>query len=309
MRILVTGGAGFIGSHVTKQLADRGYEVVVYDNLSRGLKKLIDPRATFIKGSLAEKTKLVRALKSVDAVIHMAAFIVVPESVEKPDLYWENNVIGTRVLLEAMSEADVKKIIFSSSATVYGDPDKLPLTEDSPVKKASNPYGQTKIEMEKLIRNSHEKNRMSAIILRYFNPYGPSELHEPETHVVPNFIKAVLGHKPIPLYWKGEQVRDFIYVEDLASAHVAPIDLEGFHIFNVGTGKGTKVIDIVKKIFEAVSYEVPIGDLGERAGDVPAGYTATRKIEKELGWKAKTPLKEGLEKTIRFFKKTPNTLA
>ncbi len=302
MKILVTGGAGFIGSHVTKQLVEKGYDVVVYDNLSRGFRKLVEPRATFIKGSIAEKRKLVEALKGVDAVIHMAAFIVVPESVQKPDLYWENNVIGTKILLEAMSEANVKKIIFSSSATVYGDPDKLPLTEDSPVKKASNPYGQTKIEMEKLIRKAYEKNRMSAIILRYFNPYGPSELHEPETHVVPNFIEAVLDHKPIPLYWKGEQIRDFIYVEDLASAHIAPIDLEGFHIFNVGTGKGTKVIDIVKKIFESAGYEVPIADLGERAGDVPTNYTATRKIEKELGWVAETSLRRGLEKTIQFFK-------
>jgi UDP-glucose 4-epimerase len=309
MRILVTGGAGFIGSHVTKQLVDEGVEVIVYDNLSRGFERLVDPRATFIKGSLAEKKKLVGALKGVDAVIHMAAFIVVPESVQKPGLYWENNVIGTRTLLEAMDEANVKKIIFSSSATVYGDPDKLPLTEDSPVKKASNPYGQTKIEMEKLIRKAYEKNRMSAIILRYFNPYGPNELHDPETHAVPNFIKAVLDHKPIPLFWKGEQVRDFIYVEDLASAHIAPIDLEGFHIFNVGTGRGTKVIDIVKKIFGVVGWEVPLRDLGERVGDVSANYTSTERIEKELGWKAKTPLKDGLEKTISFFKKASNTLA
>ena len=309
MRILVTGGAGFIGSHVTKQLADRGYEVVVYDNLSRGFKKLVDPRVTFIKGSLAEKTKLVGALKGVDAVIHMAAFIVVPESVEKPELYWENNVLGTKILLEAVRKAGVEKIIFSSSATVYGEPDKLPLTEDAPVKKAANPYGQTKIEMEKLIKKAYDSHGLSAVILRYFNPYGPNELHKPETHAVPNFIKAALNHQPIPLHWRGEQIRDFIYVEDLASAHIAPVDLEGFHIFNVGTGRGTKVIDIVKKTFNVIGYEVPIRDLGEREGDVPTNYTATKKIEKELGWKAKTPLKEGLEKTIRFFKKASNTLA
>jgi UDP-glucose 4-epimerase len=303
MKILVTGGAGFIGSYVTKQLLDQGHKVIVYDNLSRGFKKLIDPRATFILGSISEKEKLVEVLSGVEAVIHMAAFIIVPESVEKPDLYWENNVVGTKVLLEAMGLAGTKKIIFSSSATVYDEPDKLPLTEESPVKKAENPYGQTKIEMERLIQKEHENNGLNAVILRYFNPYGPNELHNPETHAIPNFILATLNKKPIPLYWKGEQTRDFIYVEDLASSHIATLGLEGMNIFNVGTGSGTKVKDIVNKIFDIVGYSVPIQDLGERAGDVPSLYTSAEKIQKELGWKAKVSLEEGLKETIRFFKK------
>ena len=302
MRILVTGGAGFIGSHATKQLIEKGHDVVVYDNLSRGFKKLVDSRARFIKGSLAEKDKLVKALEGVDAVIHMAAFIVVPESMQKPDLYYQNNVVGTKILLEAMKEAQVKKIIFSSSATVYGDPDSLPLTEEAPIKKAANPYGQTKIEMEKLIKEACGENGLSAVILRYFNPYGPNELHKPETHAVPNFIKAVLNKRPIPLYWNGEQVRDFVYVEDLAAAHVLPLSLNGFRVFNVGTGEGTKVIDIVKKISSIVGYEVPIKDLGERAGDVPANYTETKKIQSSLGWKPEVSLEEGLEKTVQFFR-------
>jgi len=306
MKILVTGGAGFIGSHVTKQLLDQGHKVVVYDNLSCGFKKLIDPRATFVLGSISEKEKLSEALSGVEAVIHMAAFIIVPESVEKPDLYWENNVVGTGVLLEAMKAAGTKKIIFSSSATVYGEPDKLPLTEESPVKKAENPYGQTKIEMEKLIEKEHEDNGLNAVILRYFNPYGPNELHNPETHAIPNFILATLNKEPIPLYWNGEQVRDFIYVEDLAASHIATLGLEGLNIFNVGTGSGTKVKDIVNKIFDIVGYEVPIKDLGERAGDVNANYTAADKIKKELGWSAKVSLEEGLKKTVEFFKNLNN---
>ncbi|HEX7456741.1 MAG TPA: UDP-glucose 4-epimerase GalE [Candidatus Nanoarchaeia archaeon] len=302
MKVLVTGGAGFIGSHVTTQLIEKGHDVVVYDNLSRGFKKLIDPRSVFIKGSLSEKDKLIKALEKVDAVVHMAAFIVVPESVEKPDFYWENNVVGTKRLLESMREANVGKIIFSSSATVYGDPDKLPLTERSPIKKAANPYGQTKIEMEELIKKAHDAHGLSAVILRYFNPYGPNELHKPETHAIPNFIKAILDHEPVPLFWKGEQIRDFIYVEDLANAHIAPLDLNGFHVFNVGAGEGTKVVDIVKKIFEIVGYQVPIEDLGERAGDVPANYTSVSKIKDELGWKAEVSLEKGLRRTIEFFK-------
>jgi len=297
----VTGGAGFIGSYVTKQLIDSGHAVVVYDDLSRGFKKLVDQRATFIQGSVLDKKSLVAALEGSDAVIHMAAFIIVPESVEKPDLYWENNVVGTKTLLKAMGEAKVNKIIFSSSATVYGDPDKLPLTEDSPIKKAVNPYGQTKIEMETLIEAEHKKRGLSAIILRYFNPYGPNELHQPETHAIPNFIKAALAKKPIPLYWRGEQIRDFIYVRDLAAAHIAPLSLEGFQIFNVGSGEGTKVIEIINKIFDIIGCRVPIKDLGERVGDVPATYTSAAKIKKELGWQSKVSLEEGLKRTITFF--------
>jgi len=302
MRILVTGGAGFIGSHVTKQLIDKGHEVVVYDNLSRGFKELIDTRAIFIQGSVLDKGELTKALGGIDAVIHMAAFIIVPESVEKPDLYWENNVVGTQVLLEAMRTANVKKIIFSSSACVYGKPDKLPVTEDSSIKKAENPYGQTKIEMEKLIEAENKERGLSAIILRYFNPYGPNELHKPETHAIPNFITATLEKRSIPLYWKGEQIRDFIYVEDLAAAHIAPLTLDGFSVFNVGTGFGTKVADIVWKIFEIVGYEVPIEDLGKRSGDVAENYTSSGKIEKELGWRAEVSLGEGLKRTIEFFR-------
>ncbi|MEX0621785.1 MAG: UDP-glucose 4-epimerase GalE [Candidatus Woykebacteria bacterium] len=302
MKILVTGGAGFIGSHVTKQLLDKGYETVVYDNLSRGFKKLVDPRAVFIHGSVLEKDKLAQALGNVDTVIHMAAFIVVPESVEKPDLYHQNNVKGSEVLLEAMKEAGVKKLVFSSSATVYGDPDKLPLTEESPVKKATNPYGETKIEMEKLIMKEQEESGLNAVILRYFNPYGPNELHDPETHAVPNFIKSTLAEKPIPLYWKGEQIRDFIYVEDLASAHLAALEVEGYHVYNVGTGSGTKIIDLVEKIFKIIGYRVPIDDLGERKGDVPSLYTSNNKIHQELGWKAKVSFEQGLTRTVEFFK-------
>ncbi|OGY22876.1 MAG: UDP-glucose 4-epimerase GalE [Candidatus Woykebacteria bacterium RBG_13_40_15] len=302
MKILVTGGAGFIGSHVTKQLLDQSHGVVVYDNLSRGFKKLVDERAEFVLGDLSEKEKLTEALKNIDAIIHMAALIIVPESVEKPDLYWENNVVGSKILLEAMREAGVKKLIFSSSACVYGEPDKLPITEESVIKKAANPYGQTKIEMEKLIEKEHENSGLNAVILRYFNPYGPNELHSPETHAIPNFILSTLNRKPIPLYWNGEQIRDFIYVEDLASAHTAVLSLGGLNIFNVGTGFGTKVIDVVKKIFEIVGYSVPIKNLGERVGDAPSLYTAAEKIKNAISWQSKTTLDQGLEKTIKFFK-------
>lgn len=306
MKILVTGGAGFIGSHVVKRLLDKNYKVIVYDNLSRGFRKLVDKRAFFIKGSVLEKKKLTNALKGVDAVVHMAGFIVVPESIKKPKLYWKNNVEGSKTLLEAMKIAGVNKIVFSSSATVYGNSRKLPLTEKSPIKKALNPYGATKIEIERMIREENKKGWLSATILRYFNPYGPNELHKPETHAIPNFIKAVFLKKPIPLYWEGEQVRDFIYVEDLAEAHIKAINLEGFNIFNIGTGKGTKVIDVVNNIFKIVGYKVPIKNLGKRKGDAQSLYTSNKKIKKELNWKPKFNLEKGLRETINWFKKEYN---
>ena len=201
-----------------------------------------------------------------------------------------------------MGEAKVKKMIFSSSATVYGDPKKLPLTERSSVQESKNPYGKTKIEMERLIRAEHEVNNLNATLLRYFNPYGPNELHDPETHAIPSFIKSALAKKPIPLYWKGNQVRDFIYVEDLADAHIVSMGLPGFQVFNVGTGKGIKVIDVVEKIFDLIGYKVPLDDLGTRTGDVASLYTSAKKIEEDLDWKAKISLEEGLKRTIEFFK-------
>ncbi|OGY24918.1 MAG: UDP-glucose 4-epimerase GalE [Candidatus Woykebacteria bacterium RBG_16_39_9b] len=301
MKILVTGGAGFIGSHTTKQLLDGGHKAIVYDNLSRGFKDLVDPRAEFVLGDVSEKEKLKKALSGVDAVIHMAAFIIVPESVRKPDLYYQNNVLGTKVLLGAMEEVNVKKIIFSSSATVYGDPLELPLNEESEIKKPANPYGQNKLDMERLCKDFGEKTGSDVIILRYFNPYGPGEKHSPETHAVPNFIKSTLAKQPIPLYWKGEQIRDFIYVEDLSRAHIAAVTANEYKIYNIGTEVGTKVIDVVNLIFKIVGYTVPINDLGERAGDVPALYTSSEKIQKDFGWRPRFSLHEGLKKTIEYF--------
>lgn len=311
MRILVTGGAGFIGSHVSKLLLDQGHSVTVIDNLSKGYKDLLDPRATFHQADLLSTADLEKILPGHDGVIHMASFIEVGESVKKPVEFAENNIIGTVKLLEAMRKSGVKKIIFSSSACVYGVPKKLPITEDDPLGEQENPYGITKVAMEQFCLLYHNLFDFDVTILRYFNPYGPGELHNPETHAIPNFIKATLEKKPIPLFWKGEQIRDFIYIDDLAEAHVLPLNQSGLHIYNVGTETGSKVIDIVKKIFEIVEYEVPLDDKGERKGDVAKLVASAQKLKKEFGWQAKISLEEGLEKTIDFFKKLnpkPRTL-
>lgn len=302
MKILVTGGAGFIGSHVNKLLLDNGHFVTVVDNLSHGYKELIDPKVTFIQADILDQIKLEQILPTHDVVIHLASFIEVGESVIKPVAFTENNILGTVKLLEAMRKSQVKKIIFSSSACVYGKPNKLPITEDDSLSESENPYGLTKVSVEQFCKLYHNLHGFDVTILRYFNPYGPNELHTPETHAVPNFVKAVLNKQPIPLYWRGEQTRDFIYIEDLASAHVAPLNKGGLNIYNVGTEMGIKIIDVVNKIFEIVGYEVPIEDKGERIGDVPSLVASSQKIKKELGWEAKVRLKEGLKKTIDFYR-------
>ncbi|MBU0999809.1 NAD-dependent epimerase/dehydratase family protein [Patescibacteria group bacterium] len=302
MKILVTGGAGFIGSHINKLLLDQDHLVTVIDDLSKGDQCLVDPRADFHQIALENQTELEKILPGHDAIIHMASFIEVGESVKKPVEFAQNNIVGTVKLLEAMKNTKVKRIIFSSSACVYGVPKKLPITENDPLGEQENPYGITKITMEEFCKLYHNLFNFDVTILRYFNPYGPGELHEPETHAIPNLIKAALEKKPLPVYWKGEQIRDFIFIDDLARAHILALTLSGFHIYNIGTQTGNKIIDVIKKIFGIIGYEVPIDDKGERKGDVPVLVASSEKIKKELGWSAKVNLDEGLRKTIEFFK-------
>lgn len=301
MKIVVTGGAGFIGSHVTKLLLDAGHSVVVLDNLSHGNKDSLDGRATLIIGDIQDQSKTREALKGAEAVVHMAGLIIVPESVREPLKYCENNVIGTVNLLSAMKDTNVTRIIFSSSACVYGTPDKLPIKEDAPIR-PDNPYGAGKAAVEVFLQAFHANFNFDVTILRYFNPYGPGEMHQPETHAIPNFIKAALNKKPTPLYWKGEQVRDFIYIEDLARAHTDVLKLRGFNIFNIGTENGVKVKVVVDLIFKILGYKVAIDDLGERPGDVAAYFASSEKIKKAVGWQVRVSLEEGLRKTVDFYK-------
>ncbi|MBI3103947.1 NAD-dependent epimerase/dehydratase family protein [Candidatus Daviesbacteria bacterium] len=303
MKILLTGGAGFIGSHVAKMLLEQGHIVSIVDNLSHSNKDSVDPRATFHQVDLSAQAKLEEILTGHDAVIHMASLIEVGESVKRPVEFTENNILGTVKLLEVMKKTGVKKMIFSSSACVYGTPKKLPITEDDPLGEQENPYGITKVTMEQFCILYHRLFGFDVTILRYFNPYGPGEEHIPETHAIPNFVRATLTKQPIPLFWKGEQVRDFIYIDDLAQAHVLPLNQSGLQIYNVGTETGSKVADVVKKIFEIVRYEVPIEDKGDRKGDVPELVASAQKLKTELGWEAKVGLEEGLKRTIDFFKK------
>lgn len=302
MRVLVTGGAGFIGSATTRVLLEEQHEVTVLDNLSKGFRTLVPEGARFIEGDLRDEERLPGWLRGHDAVIHMAAFIEVGRSVKEPVLFAENNIVNGVRLLEAMHQADVGKIVFSSSATVYGAPESLPLRETDPLRAQSNPYGASKVATEAFVATYNSLYGMDAIVLRYFNPYGPNELHEPETHAIPNFVKAVLEKRAIPLYWNGDQVRDFIYVDDLARAHTAVLALGGLQYFNVGSDTGSKMIDAVRTIFDIAGYETPLEDLGERPGDVAATYASSEKLSAATGWRAQISLREGLERTVEWFR-------
>lgn len=299
MNILVTGGAGFIGSHIAKLLCDRDHQVTVIDNLSSGHEEAIDKRAKFIKGDLAGGDQVKQALQDQDAVIHMAAFIEVADSVKKPVEFFKNNVENSFLLLEMMKQAGVNKIIFSSTAAVY-QPQNHPLDENDP-KNPENPYGGSKLAFEAYLSAYHKCFNIDFVSLRYFNVYGPGERHDPETHAIPNFIKAVLNDQPIPLYWQGEQIRDFIYVDDIANAHIRALELSGCHYLNVGTGQGTKVMDLVNKICKIVGKKPKIDDLGERKGDVQILVAKADKIKKILGWEPQVGLEEGLRRTIEWF--------
>jgi UDP-glucose 4-epimerase len=301
MNVVVTGGAGFIGSWVTRTLLAEGHEVTIVDNLSKGFRELVPERARFIEGDLRDE-RLEEWLRGHDAVIHMAAFIEVARSVQEPVDFAENNIVNSVRLLEAMRRADVGKIVFSSSATVYGNPARLPISEEDPQGAQNNPYGATKVSTEAFVVTYNQLYGMDAIILRYFNPYGPNELHDPETHAIPNFVKAVIDKKPIPLFWKGEQVRDYIYVEDVARAHTAVLGLSGLQYFNVGSETGAKGIDVVREIMDIAGYDVPIEDLGERPGDVPANYASSKKLMAATEWRARVGMREGLERTYEWFR-------
>ena len=302
MRVFVAGGAGFIGSSLTKVLLEAQHEVTVLDNLSKGFRGLVPEGARFIEGDLRDEEQLRGWLRGHDAVINMAAFIEVGRSVLEPVLFAENNIVNSVRLLEAMHKSDVSKIVFSSSATVYGTPKRLPISEEDPLGTQSNPYGASKVSTEAFVATYNSLYGMDAIILRYFNPYGPNELHEPETHAIPNFVKSVLAKKAIPLYWNGEQIRDFIYVDDLARAHAAVLGLSGLQYFNVGSDTGSKMIDVIREITDIAGYDVPIEDLGERAGDVPATYASSAKLVAATSWRAQVGLREGLERTVAWFR-------
>ncbi len=303
--MLVTGGAGYIGSFMTRLLLDREYEVVVLDNLERGDKARIDPRAEFIKGDIRDQAFLKDFFKKYkfDAVLHFAGYIAVAESELDPKRYYENNVEGSKNLFTAAIESGTDKFIFSSSAAVYGNPETLPIPEDHPKNPTSN-YGQNKLDVEKILSTLRESHpEVDFVCLRYFNASGAAldgsngEAHEPETHIIPLAIRAALGGSDFKLYGTdydtedGTCVRDYIHVLDLVQAHILALDKlyyePGEYYYNVGVGQGytnKQVIDMVKKVS---GKEFKVIEEPRRSGDPDKLIADPSRINNELSFSPK----------------------
>lgn len=313
MKILVTGGAGYIGSFMTKRLLDEGLSVVIIDNLSRGHKEAVDTRAVLRIGDILNKDfiKNIFQNQKFDAVIHFAGYISMAESVEKPSVYFENNVLGALNILEEMRKNSVSKIIFSSTAGVYGNPEKVPISEDHKTI-PTNPYGESKLMVEKILSWYNKVYATNFVSLRYFNAAGGSrdgsmgEDHNPESHIIPNAINAALNNSEFVLYgddYKTEDgtcIRDYIHVIDLIEAHLLAIKKlereKGEFIYNVGTGKGNsnkEVIEMIKKI-SGINFKIKISD--RRPGDADVLVADPRKINEELNF---VPKYSDLETIVR----------
>ncbi|MES2437242.1 MAG: NAD-dependent epimerase/dehydratase family protein [Patescibacteria group bacterium] len=299
--ILVTGGAGFIGSNTVNLLCDQGHAVRVIDDLSFGYEEFLDPRATFFKGSLANNDVLDKALSGVDVVMHFAASSIIKFSIDNPLTYIENNIVNSTKLLEGMRRNNVKKIVFSSSASVYGEPLEIPITE-SHQKKPLQPYGASKMAFEDILSGYHHSFGIESVSLRFFNVYGPRDEQQPATRAVPLWIKAILRNEPVGVYWNGDQLRDYIFVRDVAQAHSDVMNLPGCNAFNIGSGSGIIMRDLLEEIVKLTGSTSEIKDLGERLGDPAKLVADTSAIHKAVGWKPKVSLTEGLQEAIAFYK-------
>ena len=307
-RVLVTGGAGYIGSHTAYLLRRHEYEVEVVDDLSRGHERNVGPGG-FHRVTLSDTDALTRILqaKTFDAVIHFAAFIAVGESVAMPALYFQNNVSGSISLLTAMQRAGVQRMVFSSTAAVYGNPQKVPIPEDAPYAPV-NPYGESKVMIEKALQWL-DRTGLRSVCLRYFNACGAEpgsglgELHDPETHLIPLLFRAITTGKPVTIFGDdyatpdGTCIRDYVHVSDLAEAHILALEslLKGGASarLNVGTGVGHSVLEVMRAVEEVTGRKVP-HQIGPRREGDPAELVANSgRLKRDLGWKPRyTDLKD-----------------
>ncbi len=337
MSILVTGGAGYIGSHTVIELVNAGYDVVVVDNLCNSSKEsmkrveeITGKAVKFYEVDILDKEGLTKVFEneSIDSVIHFAGLKAVGESVAKPWLYYNNNITGTLVLLDVMNAFNVKNIVFSSSATVYGSPAEIPITENCPKGEITNPYGQTKSMIEQILTDIYKADtEWNIILLRYFNPIGahksgrigenpngiPNNLMPYITQVAVGRLKClgVFGNDyPTP---DGTGVRDYIHVVDLALGHVKAIEKistnPGLKVYNLGTGKGYSVLDIVKSFEKASGVKIPYEIKPRRAGDIAECYADASKAKEELGWEAQYGILEMCEDSWRWQSNNPNGFA
>jgi UDP-glucose 4-epimerase len=303
MKLLVTGGAGYIGSIVARHLLAGGHEVVVLDNLSRGHREAVPDRAELVEVDLLDREPLEAAIdRGFDAVLHFAALSLVGESGQFPERYYQTNIGGTLNLLEAMRAADLPRLVFSSTAAVYGQPEEVPIPETSPPL-PTNTYGRSKLAVDWMIGDFCAAHGLGAVSLRYFNVAGAShglgEDHDPETHLIPNILRAALGTNPfVEIYGTdyptrdGTAIRDYIHIDDLAEAHVLALEAteRGRHrIFNLGNGTGFSVREVVAAAEQVTGLEVHAREAPRRPGDPPMLVAASDLIRTELGWEPRKP--------------------
>jgi UDP-glucose 4-epimerase len=309
MKLLVTGGAGYIGSIVAKQLLDAGHDVTVLDNLERGHRAAVPPGAELVEVDLLDRDALATAVTAeFEGVLHFAALALVSESVSHPERYYRANVGGTLNLLEAMNAAGVRRLVFSSTCAVYGEPDEVPIPETA-VPRPVNAYGASKLAVDLMIRDFCRAYGLGAVSLRYFNVAGAShglgEDHDPETHLIPNILRAALGAAAeVNIYGTdyptpdGTAVRDYIHIEDLGVAHLLALMAteEGQHrVFNLGNGNGFSVREVVEAARSVTGAEIHAREAPRRPGDPPRLVAASDRIRSELGWEARKP---GLDEMI-----------
>jgi UDP-glucose 4-epimerase len=322
MRILVTGGAGYIGSHAVRLFLTRGHDVWVYDNLSEG-HRLAVPADRLIVGDLCEIPRLDQVVveRRIEAVVHFAAFTYVGDSVREPGKYYQNNLVNTLNLMECLRRNGVKRFVFSSTAATYGVPERSPIPEDAP-QQPINPYGGSKLAVERALFDYTSAYGWGAAALRYFNAAGASadgaigEDHDPETHLIPLILQTVLGQKPhIEVFGSdyptpdGTCIRDYIHVDDLAEAHLLALErLEDGQAlrYNLGIGRGYSVNEVIRAVEEVTGKSVPVRLGSRRAGDPPSLVASSAKIQSELGWKPRyTELKQIIETAWRWHKSHP----
>jgi UDP-glucose 4-epimerase len=307
MRLLVTGGAGYIGSVVAAQLAGSGHEVVVLDDLSTGYEAAVPAAATFRRGSIRSAQALAILRTGIDAVLHFAAKSLVAESVASPAKYWDNNLGGTLALLEAMRVTGTSRIVFSSTAAVYGEPERIPITETDPVR-PTNPYGATKVAVDTALAEHARMHQAGAVSLRYFNVAGadadPSgtwrgERHDPETHLIPTVLAAARSGGRVQLFGDdyptpdGTCIRDYIHVADLARAHLLALEATvpgAAKVYNLGSGAGYSNRQVLDACREVTGLDIPAEVAPRRAGDPAALIASSAAIEAELGWRPERDL-------------------
>lgn len=308
MKIFVTGGAGYIGSICVEQLLDRGHTVAVFDNLTEGHRAAVDPRATFYEADLADREAVSRAVGEFapDAAMHFAANALVGESMTNPSKYFRNNVSHGINLLDALIEHGVKRFVFSSTCATFGIPEKMPIDESLP-QRPINPYGESKLMFERILRWYDEIHGLRFTALRYFNAAGASrkfgEDHRVETHLIPNVLKVALGQKDaVEIYGTdyetpdGTCIRDYIHIMDLADAHIRALDRNESGFFNLGTGGGTSVREVIRCCEQISGVKIPVVERPRRPGDPPRLIAGSDKIRRELGWE---PQYQNIEAIVR----------